>query len=156
MEIRRAVSDDCERINELLYQVQQLHSVGRPDLFKANAKKYTDLQLKEIINDDMRPIFVCVDSENTVLGYVFCVKLYRPETESVNALKTLYIDDLCVDEQYRGRHIGTLLCEYAVNFARKSGFDNITLNVWEKNTSALKFYEKFGFGVQKRCMEIVL
>lgn len=156
MEIRRAVLSDCERINELLYQVQQLHHLGRPDLFKANAKKYTDSQLKEIIGDDMRPIFVCADCNGTVLGYVFCIKQCNGETENLNALKTLYIDDLCVDEQYRGRHIGTLLCEYAVNYAKENGFDNITLNVWANNESALKFYEKFGFAVQKRCMEIVL
>lgn len=156
MEVRRAVIDDCEGINSLLYQVQQIHHLGRPDLFKGNTKKYTDSELEAIIVDDTRPIFVCVDDNNRVLGYAFCIFQERAENDSVTALRTLYIDDLCVDEQCRNQHIGKTLCDYVVSFARKNGFDNITLNVWELNPNARKFYDACGFLPQKTCMEMVL
>ena len=42
MEIRRAKIGDLEGINKLLLQVLMVHHNGRPDIFKANAKKYTD------------------------------------------------------------------------------------------------------------------
>jgi len=56
-------------------------------------------------------------------------------------IKTLYIDDLCVDQNYRGHGIGKKLYEYVVDYAGENGFYNVTLNVWADNTAALKFYE---------------
>jgi ribosomal protein S18 acetylase RimI-like enzyme len=61
MNIRRAELKDIPGINNLLRQVLMVHHNGRPDLFKAGAKKYTDEQLAELIQDDTKPIFVCVD-----------------------------------------------------------------------------------------------
>ena len=71
-------------------------------------------------------------------------------------MKTLYIDDICVDEQYRGRHIGKALYEYVLEYARSIGCHNITLNVWEGNQPALQFYRNMGMGVQKTTMEVIL
>ena len=71
-------------------------------------------------------------------------------------IKTLYIDDLCVDETRRGEHIGKALYEAAVRLARESGCYNLTLNVWSCNASALRFYEAQGLVPQKICMEQVL
>ena len=71
-------------------------------------------------------------------------------------IKTLYIDDLCVDERARGGHIGTCLYEYVLDFARQQGYYNVTLNVWADNVNARKFYEKIGLRVQKIGMEKIL
>ena len=71
-------------------------------------------------------------------------------------IKTLYIDDLCVDEVARGAHIGKALYEYVVNYAKKQGYYNVTLNVWADNINAVKFYEKIGLKVQKIGMENIL
>ena len=54
-------------------------------------------------------------------------------------IRTLYIDDLCVDQSRRGQHIGKRLYEYVVQFAREQKCYNITLNVWACNESAQKF-----------------
>ena len=56
----------------------------------------------------------------------------------------------------RGGHIGTKLYEYVLDFAKKSGCYNVTLNVWADNTAALKFYENIGLRVQKIGMEKIL
>ncbi len=45
-------------------------------------------------------------------------------------IKTLYIDDLCVDSNARGRHIGTTLFDYVMDFAKQTGCYTVTLNVW--------------------------
>ena len=71
-------------------------------------------------------------------------------------IKTLYIDDLCVDEDSWGMHIGRELYEAAVRLAKESGCYNLTLNVWSCNTEALRFYEKMGLLPQKIGMELVL
>ena len=156
MVIRRAKETDMEGINQLLRQVLMVHYNGRPDLFKANAKKYTDEELAELIKDDTKPIFVAVNEEEKVLGYAFCVMQQYKNHEIMTDIRTLYIDDLCVDEQLRGKHIGKMLYEYVVKFAKEQNFYNVTLNVWSLNESAMKFYEACGLTPQKVGMEQIL
>ena len=71
-------------------------------------------------------------------------------------VKTLYIDDLCVDEEVRGMHIGKTLYEYIVNYAKQKWYYNIILNVWADNTKAVGFYEKLGLKIQKIGMKVIL
>jgi len=156
MNIRRAQTKDMDRINELLLQVCLVHHRGRPDLFKYGAKKYTDEQLRQIIEDDRTPIFVAVDEQDRVLGYAFCIFKQLPNDNILTDIKTLYIDDLCVDEILRGQHIGKALYEFVLSFAREQGCYNVTLNVWGKNESAIRFYESCGLTVQKIGMETIL
>ena len=156
MNIRRACVRDMKGINELLLQVCLVHHKGRPDLFKYGAKKYTDEELISIIEDEKTPILVAVDENEKVLGYAFCKFIQHIDNNILTDIKTLYIDDLCVDEDKRGMHIGKRLYEYVLSFAKESGCYNVTLNVWSCNESAMKFYEKCGLVPQKVGMEVIL
>ncbi|MCD8325197.1 MAG: GNAT family N-acetyltransferase [Lachnospiraceae bacterium] len=156
MNIRRATAADMQGLNKLLCQVLMVHHNGRPDLFKANVKKYTDEELKELLADETRPVFAAVDENNQVLGYAFCI-LEEYVNDNIHPdMKTLYIDDLCVDEEIRGSHIGQSLYEYVLEYARGIGCYNVTLNVWSCNPGAMKFYEKCGLAPYKVGMEKVL
>ena len=155
MNIRRANIQDIDAINRLLCQVLMVHHNGRPDIFKANAKKYTDAELVAIIEDDMRPIFVA-EENGAILGYAFCILQRHIDNNILTDIKTLYIDDLCVDEACRGKHIGKALYTYVLDFAKNAGCYNVTLNVWACNESALLFYEKQGLTPQKIGMEKIL
>lgn len=153
--IRRAIESDINAISKLLYEVNKVHSDVRPDLFKAGAKKYNDDELKIIIADDNKPIFVAEKTGN-ILGYVFCVHQQYINNNNLTDIKTLYIDDLCVDETARNTHIGSLLYEYVLDYATRNGYYNVTLNVWADNVNAVKFYEKLGLKTQKIGMEKIL
>lgn len=154
--IRRAQEKDMRGINNLLCQVLMVHHNGRPDLFKADCKKYTDEELAALIQDDTRPIFVAVDEKEEVAGYAFCVFQQHIHDNILTDIKTLYIDDLCVDEQIRGQHIGRRLYEYVLAFAREQACYNVTLNVWSLNENAMKFYQSCGLVPQKVGMEKIL
>lgn len=156
MKIRRAKIQDMDGINNLLRQVLELHHGGRPDIFKGGVKKYTDKELLDILNDDKRPVFVGVDDKDNVMGYAFCIVQQHINDNILTDIKTLYIDDLCVDEAFRGQHIGKQLYDYVYEFAKSNGFYNLTLNVWSCNESAIKFYEKCGLKPQKIGMETIL
>ena len=156
LQIRRAKEQDMEGINKLLFQVLMIHHNGRPDIFKAECKKYTDEELKSIIHNDNTPIFVAVDEENKVAGYAFCIFQQYIDNNILTNIKTLYIDDLCVDENIRGQHIGKSLYEYVLQFAKEQECYNVTLNVWSLNESAMKFYESCGLVPQKVGMEKIL
>lgn len=156
MNIRRAEEKDIEKMNDLLFQVNLVHHKGRPDLFKYGTRKYTDEQLTEIIQDETRPILVAVDEKDCVLGYAFCVFQQHINDNILTDIKTLYIDDLCVDENLRGQHIGRQLYEAVLAFAKAHGCYNVTLNVWSLNESAMKFYESCGLTPYKVGMEKIL
>ena len=157
MEIRRAENRDIPRIHELLTQVNNVHADGRPDLFKKGNRKYTDEQLESIIADhDKSPIFVLVDDNDMVLGYCFGIVEQFINDNNRTDVKTLYIDDLCVDEKYRRQHIAKRLYDYVVDFARSNGFYNITLNVWECNPGARAFYDSCNMKPLKTYLETIL
>ena len=156
MKVRRAEIKDIEKILDLLIQVDMVHHNGRPDIFKGPVTKYTGEQLEDIIKDDNRPVFVCVDDDDKVLGHAFCIHQQIQDHKHLTDIKTLYIDDICVDEAARGKGVGRMLYEYVKEYAKEKGFYNITLNVWECNPTAIKFYESMGLKPQKIGMETIL
>ena len=149
--IRKAISTDIKRIIELLHQVNMVHAEIRPDLFKPHTTKYNEQELDALLTDDLSPIFVYDDG--SVQGYAFCQIKEVKDNILLQDIKTLYIDDICVDENARGRHIGKALFEFVRDHARSIGCHNITLNVWEGNDAALSFYKNMGMYVQKTTME---
>ena len=153
--IRYALKKDIPKIEDLLSQVCLVHNNGRPDIFKVGTK-YSEEELKILLKDESRPILVSVDEKDEVMGYCFCIFQQHVNNSVLTDIKTLYIDDLCVDEVLRGKHIGKELYEAAVKLAKESGCYNLTLNVWGENKGAYRFYENCGMTVQKTTMEKVL
>ncbi len=153
--IRRASDGDIPALDRLLFEVHKVHSDVRPDLFKSGAKKYTDEELRDILKDEKTPVFVA-ETADGIAGYAFCIAQQHIGSRSMTDVRTLYIDDLCVDERVRGLHIGKRLYEYVLTFAKEQGFYNVTLNVWADNVKAVGFYEKLGLRVQKIGMEKIL
>ena len=152
--IRKASKNDIPRVIELLHQVNMVHHVIRPDLFKPHTTKYSEQELEAMLNDSSKPIFVYDDG--TVWGYAFCQISEVSHHSLLQDIKTMYVDDICVDEDARGRHIGSAIYDYVRDYARSIGCNNMTLNVWEGNEPALCFYRKMGMQVQKTTMEVIL
>ncbi len=152
--IRKANKEDIHRIIDLLHQVNMVHHKIRPDLFKPHTTKYSEQELESILTDNNTPVFVYDDE--VVLGYAFCQITEHKNDLLLQDTKTLYIDDICVDEKARGKHVGKALYEYVRDYARSIECNNITLNVWEGNDPALHFYRNMGMQVQKTTMEVIL
>ncbi|MCR5104745.1 MAG: GNAT family N-acetyltransferase [Eubacterium sp.] len=154
--VRRAQKEDISEILELLIQVDMVHHNGRPDIFKGPATKYNAEELETIIADDSTPVFVCVNEDGKILGHAFCIHKQFKNDSVLTDIRTLYIDDICVDENIRGQKVGETLYNYVVEYAKAEGFYNITLNVWSCNPGAVKFYETMGLKPQKIGMEYIL
>lgn len=155
-QVRHAEIRDIPAIMKLLVQVDMVHHNGRPDLFKGPATKYTESELAQILADEKTPVFVCVDGEDHVLGHAFCVLKQELDNPILTDIRTLYIDDICVDEALRGQKVGRTLYDHAVAFARQQGCYNVTLNVWALNQGAMAFYARCGMTPQKIGMELLL
>ena len=153
--VRRATERDIPAVMKLLEQVNRVHHEGRPDLFK-KATKYTAGELATILADDSTPVFVCVDAAGVVLGHGFCVFQQHLNSNLLTDVKTLYIDDICVDETARGQRVGEAIYRHIVGYARSIGCYNVTLNVWTCNPGAMKFYERMGLTPYKVGIEQIL
>lgn len=154
--VRRANRNDIRGIISLLHQVNMVHHELRPDLFKANTTKYNEQELETLLGDESKPVFVYTDDEGSVVGHAFCQLTEVKDHGLLQDAKTLYIDDICVDEKARGKHVGKALFDHVKEYAQSIGCHHITLNVWEGNEPALHFYQNMGMQVQKTTMEIIL
>jgi GNAT superfamily N-acetyltransferase len=152
----RAAEKDIPRILELLVQVDMVHHRGRPDIFKGPATKYNAEELKAIVADDNTPVFVCVGEDDRAIGHAFCIHRRAVGDAVLTDIRTLYIDDICVDEAHRSEGVGKALYHAVIAYAREQGCYNVTLNVWTCNPGAMRFYEAMGMIPQKIGMELVL
>lgn len=156
IEIRRASEKDIKKVTDLLSQVLEIHAKIRPDIFISGTTKYTADELLQIFKDDSKPVYVAVDAEDKVVGYAFCELKQQPFSNNMIPFFSLFIDDLCVDTNIRGMHIGQRLFEYVKEEAARLGCYEVTLNVWEGNDSAKAFYEKMGMTPKETQMEYIL
>lgn len=154
--VRKATEKDIPKILDLLVQVDMVHHNGRPDIFKGPATKYNEEELKAVICNEETPVFVCVDENDIPLGHAFCIHKQVVGDSVLTDIRTLYIDDICVDSDARGKHVGKTLFDYVVAYAKSTGFYNVTLNVWTCNQTAMKFYEAMGLTPQRIVMEMLL
>lgn len=154
--IRRAKMKDIPRLLDLLEQVNMVHHNRRPDLFYGPATKYNKEELEKLLNDQNTFIFVSCDQKDHVLGYAFCLHQQYLNSSLLTDIRTLYIDDICVDEKARHQHIGKSLYEHVVEFAQQNDYYNITLNVWSLNPGAQAFYESLGMKPYRIGMEMIL
>ena len=152
MTIRLACEQDIPDLLRLLYQVGEVHHRIRPDLFRPGAVKYTEAELKQLLLDKNSPIFVLTEGD-ALLAYCFCqLRDHRGSTVMTDRLE-LYIDDLCVEESCRGRGLARALYRGVCLWAKSIGCGFVTLNVWQGNDNAQRFYEKMGMRPRSITME---
>ena len=155
MTVRYAEKKDIPGLLELLSQVLEIHAAIRPDIFVPGTTKYSESDLEKMLLDDRRRIFVALNGEK-VAGYAFCEIKEQPFASTMVPFRSLFIDDLCVDRDERGKKIGKALFERAKSEAEELGCYELTLNVWEGNDPAKRFYEKMGMRPKETQMEFIL
>lgn len=153
--IRLAENKDIPYLMELLIYIAKLHHDGRPDIFKdKGSSKYCEEDLKKILSSEKTPVFVACDAEDKVLGYAFCIIKETKDNILLHNRKVLYLDDLCVNPNARGKGIGKKLMEKVKSHAQDIRANSVELNVWDFNKSAIEFYKHCGFNVLKSTMEL--
>ena len=155
MTIRFACEKDIPQMLDLLLQVGEVHHQIRPDLFRAGAQKYDEAALRRLLKTSGRPI-LAAEEDGKMVGYAFCILQITKDDPVLCDRRVLYIDDLCVDENHRGRGIAGALYRRSLELAKELSCDAVTLNVWWGNDNALRFYENCGLQRQKIGMEKVL
>ncbi len=136
--------EDLKDINLLAKQVHELHVRWRPDLFFMTEELISSEYLKKLIEN--QEIFVAKFQEK-IVGYI-TLNIVEKNSPGVRYRKQLSIDAICVDENNRGKGIGTLLLEYVKEYGKLNNCTDIYLTVNEENEGAIRVYEKFGMKVK--------
>ena len=155
MLIRKAEIKDIDEILYLLSDVLELHARIRPDIFESGHTKYTKEELIAKLSEENFHVYVG-EISNKVVAYAMCVIELPKFTHTMKQVKTMYIDDIEVNPNYRGQGLGRELFDYLKEEAKRLNCYNITLNEWEGNDGAKKFYEKLGMKPQKTTLELFL
>lgn len=155
MTIARATERDTGDVLRLLSQILEIHARIRPDIFLSGSTKYTAEELSEIFRNDATPVYVAKDGGDTI-GYAFCALREPTFRHTMRPRRTLFIDDLCVDEARRGEGVGEALFRFVCEEAERLGCDDVTLCVWEGNDGARRFYEKMGMRPRETMMELAV
>nr|BAL58912.1 ribosomal-protein-alanine N-acetyltransferase [Candidatus Acetothermum autotrophicum] len=145
--MRRAVAADLERILE----IERL----------SFAAPWPRDYLAQHLGDDG---FVVIEHENRVVGYTvigikipsFLARLERrtralltgQEPEELPPVG--HILNIAVDPAYRGRGLGKRLVEYALEYCRRLGAEQVELEVRTSNEPAIALYRKYGFVIRER------
>ncbi len=155
MEIREATLSDFDGISLLEGQVFKLHLDARPDMMKPRKRAFESEYFEKCLGDENIKIFVAEES-GQIVGHCITRKWGYKDHPMIFDMTILDIDDLCVDERFRGKGVGKLLFERAVSYAKELSADHVELSVWGFNENAREFYEHLGMKVRISRMEYIL
>jgi len=129
VEVDRASKNIFESLKKLLPQLT------------TNFKPFDHEYLEEIVGSDSTRLFIAQDSvsDNYIVGTYAMVIFYIP-TGSIAR-----IEDVIVDELYRGKGIGRMMMEHAINYIKKRGITKIELTSHPSRIAANSLYQTLGF-----------
>lgn len=148
--IRNMNENDYAEFDTLMAKLHGLHVTARPDVFLPVPHIYSeDVFRNEILNSETH-FALCAVSDGKIVGICTAEKRFRSMMKN---MKTVYIDDIFVDEGFRRRGIAKMLADKITSEAKTFGAERIDLTVWEFNDEARGFYEALGFTTMRRVLE---
>ena len=144
--IREVKNEDIKELLNVYIQGYRYHQEGRNDIFV----NLSDEELeKDLINNLNELSTIVLIKDNKIVGYLS----YKIKGEYK---KKLDIDQLVIEENYRGQGLGKKLVEQAKIIAKENNCTRIELNCWLFNKNALSMYEHIGFERQRIIYEMSL
>jgi len=131
MMIKKASIDHIEQLLELICELAHYEHLEPPD---DGAKQ----RLKQDLNRRYEA-FLAFEGKKAI-GYAMFYYAYS----SFLAKPTLYLEDIFVLEEHRGKGAGKALFEKCIEEAQRNGCGRVDFVVLKWNTSAQRFYESFG------------
>ena len=132
--IRQAQRSDGEALLSLVDALADYEKLPRPD---AAARERL---LRDTFEERRRIEVLLAEFEGKPVGYAIIFETYS----SFLALPSLYLEDIFVLSDYRGRRVGYRLFLHCVAEAHRRGCGRMEWAVLDWNRPAIDFYERFG------------
>ena len=87
--------------------------------------------------------FYFVFKDEKLVGY-FKMNVGDAQTD-IKSLEAVELERIYVRKEFQGQQIGKQILQEALKLASQENKPNMWLGVWEKNTEAIRFYQKYGF-----------
>lgn len=152
MNVRMANIRDIREIELLILELENLHGLLIPDMFKTGPDASIVKQIKNILKRNNSIIFVA-EIENVIAGMIqVTIKNVKPGV-FLKARKYALLENLIVKNEYRNYGIGKTLLNFSENYAKSQNVQCIELNVYEANNNAVEFYKSQGYATKLRRMK---
>jgi GNAT superfamily N-acetyltransferase len=135
--IRVAVKEDCPRLMELVNELALYEKA--PEEVTVTLDEFIDAGFGD------KPVWKAFVAEVDGLIVGFAVYYIRYSTWKGNRM---YLEDLIVTEEYRGKKIGKLLFDRLIAEAKELGFSGMVWQVLDWNEPALNFYNKYEANIE--------
>ncbi len=146
MKLRTAVKEDCKRLLELIQELA--------DYEKAPNEVVVTLAHFEESGFGTNPIwwaFVAEDEHKMVQGFALYYIRY-----STWKGQCIYLEDLLVTAQMRGKGVGKLLFEAVMQETQNRGLKRMCWQVLDWNEPAINFYKKFNATLDPEWMNGII
>lgn len=147
--LQSAVEADRGAVNAMALQVHAMHVAWRPDIYVMVEELYPRERFLEAIQE--RQLYVAKLGGLTV-GYVL-LKIRHYDWPGMVRRKVMLVDEICVEEAYRGQGIGKAMMEDVHALAKAFGCSDLQLGVYPQNDGAVAFYQKCGFAIRSIEMQ---
>ena len=144
-----AVLSDRDAVEALARQVHALHVAWRPDIYEMPPEIFHEQRYLAHIR--ARELYVARE-KGAVVGYVL-LKTRAYDWPGVVRRRVMVIDEICVQEQCRGRGIGRQMMLEVRALAKAFGCTDMQLGVYPQNDGAVAFYQKCGFTIRSIDMQ---
>lgn len=138
------------RMNE---SIHAQHVALKPGVFKPYNREDMEREFEDRLSNPEWLAFIALQ-DNCESGYVLVRITDKPESVFSYASRTLYVDQLYVDEAQRGQGIGKALIEKVLELAKSNGIQTVQLDHWSANEEARGFFGKMGFTYYQEKMEM--
>ena len=151
MIIRALRAEDYAAYHALMLQVHRLHVDNRPDCY-VDCDPF-DREYYLAMLADEKIITAAAEADGQVIGLAVVRMRITPPGTPMQPRRVAFIDDVVVDENHRGRGVGTALLQHVRNLDALRSADSVELMVWAFNTAAMRMYEKAGFTMRSAILE---
>jgi GNAT superfamily N-acetyltransferase len=134
LNIRAATPDDAEAIITLILGLADYEKLPPPD--KAAQQRL----VRDAFGERPRFEIFLAEVDSRPVAYAFVFETYS----TFLALPTLYLEDIFVLPEYRGRAVGYRLMRYLARVAYERGSGRMEWVVLDWNRPAIDFYERLG------------
>jgi GNAT superfamily N-acetyltransferase len=143
--VRIAKKSDVPTLLRLNGPVQELHAALYPAQFKRRPDEHEVHKFFDHLVGAQEHAIGIIDSEGEAVGYIWVEVVERPASAFMEVARRVHVHHLSVDQEHRGRGLGSALVSWVEDFARARNIFELTAEHWALNRGAHDFLNHQGF-----------